>query len=283
MSGTVETHYRTCNICEAMCGLEIEHQDGHVLSIRGDKDDPFSRGHICPKAVALQDYYADPDRLKTPIRRTNDGWEPLGWDEAIAEVAEKLRAVQAEHGDDAVGIYLGNPNAHNFGNAIFLPHFFKALGSRSRFSSASADQLPHHVASNYMFGSGMLIPVPDIDRTDFLLVIGGNPVVSNGSMMTAAGVTKRLKAIVERGGRVVVVDPRRTETARIATEHFFIRPERDALFLLAMIHTVIAEGRVDLGHLEPIIEGFDELRDAVAEFTPESVAELTGISAADIR
>ncbi|MEM8608842.1 MAG: molybdopterin-dependent oxidoreductase [Myxococcota bacterium] len=283
MSGTVETHYRTCNICEAMCGLEIEHQDGHVLSIRGDKDDPFSRGHICPKAVALQDYYADPDRLKTPIRRTNDGWEPLGWDEAIAEVAEKLRAVQAEHGDDAVGIYLGNPNAHNFGNAIFLPHFFKALGSRSRFSSASADQLPHHVASNYMFGAGMLIPVPDIDRTDFLLVIGGNPVVSNGSMMTAAGVTKRLKAIVERGGRVVVVDPRRTETARIATEHFFIRPERDALFLLAMIHTVIAEARVDLGHLEPIIEGFDELRDAVAEFTPESVAELTGISAVDIR
>ncbi|MEM7436807.1 MAG: molybdopterin-dependent oxidoreductase [Myxococcota bacterium] len=283
MGTAVQTHYRTCNICEAMCGLAIEHRDGRVVSIRGDKEDSFSRGHICPKAVALQDYYEDPDRLKTPIRRTVHGWEPISWDDAFAEVAERLRKVQAEHGQNAVAIYLGNPNAHNFGNAIFLPHFFKALGSKSRFSSASADQLPHHVASNSMFGHGMLIPVPDIDRTQFFLIIGGNPVVSNGSMMTAAGVSKRIKAIKARGGRVVVVDPRRTETARTAGEHLFIRPESDALLLLAMLHTIIEEGLVDFGHLAPLVRGFESLKEAAARFAPEAVAPAIGIDPNDIR
>ena len=283
MSGDIHTHYRTCNICEAMCGLTIEHRDGQVLSIRGDKDDPFSKGHVCPKAVALQDYYTDQDRLKTPLKKTPDGWEDISWEQAFTEVASRLRGVQSEYGPNSVGVYLGNPNAHNFGNAILLPFFFKALGSHSRFSSASADQLPHHVASNFMLGAGMLIPVPDIDRTDFLLVIGANPVVSNGSMMTAAGVAKRIKAIQERGGKVVVVDPRRTETARAATEHFFIRPERDALLLLAIIHTVFEEGVVDLGHLAPLVEGLEEIQLAVSDFAPEAVAESIGIAARDIR
>lgn len=283
MRSDVQTHFRTCNICEAMCGLTIEHRDGRVLSIRGDKDDPFSKGHVCPKAVALQDYYTDEDRLKTPLRKTPDGWEDISWEQAFTEVASGLRGVQSEHGPNAVGVYLGNPNAHNFGNAILLPFFFKALGSHSRFSSASADQLPHHVAANFMLGAGMLIPVPDIDRTQFLLVIGANPVVSNGSMMTAAGVAKRIKAIQGRGGKVVVVDPRRTETARSATEHFFIRPERDALLLLAIIHTVFEEGLVDLGHLAPLVEGLEEIQRAVRDFAPEAVAESTGIAAPDIR
>ncbi len=283
MPNDIETHYRTCNICEAMCGLAIEHREGEVLSIRGDKDDPFSKGHICPKAVALQDYYTDEDRLKTPLRKTTGGWESISWDRAFAEVAAKLRAVQAEHGPNAAAVYLGNPNAHNFGNAIVLPFFFKALGSHSRFSSASADQLPHHVASNFMLGAGMLIPVPDIDRTSFLLIIGANPLVSNGSMMTAAGVAKRIKAIQERGGKVVVVDPRRTETARAATEHFFIRPERDALLLLAMLHTLFDQGLVDLGHLAPLVVGLEEIADAVRGFAPEGVADSVGITAKDIR
>jgi len=283
MSSGTETHYRTCNICEAMCGLAIEHRDGQVLSIRGDKDDPFSKGHVCPKAVALQDYYTDEDRLKTPLKKTSDGWESISWEQAFTEVASRLRGVQAEHGPNSVGVYLGNPNAHNFGNALLLPFFFKALGSQSRFSSASADQLPHHVASNFMLGAGMLIPVPDIDRTHFLLIIGANPLVSNGSMMTAAGVAKRIQAIQDRGGRVVVIDPRRTETARAATEHFFIRPERDALLLLAMIYTVFEGGLVDLGHLAPLIEGLEEIQRAVSDFAPEVVAESTGIAARDIR
>lgn len=156
MSTDIQTHYRTCKSCEAMCGLVIEHRDDEVLSIKGDKDDPFSKGHICPKAVALQDYYADQDRLKTPLKKTREGWQDISWEQAFSEVASKLQRIQSEHGKNSVGIYLGNPNAHNFGNAIFLPHFFKALGSNNRFSSASADQLPHHVASNYMFGAGMV-------------------------------------------------------------------------------------------------------------------------------
>jgi len=283
MSPDTQTHYRTCNICEAMCGLAIEHRNQEILSIKGDKDDPFSKGHICPKAVALQDYYADLDRLKTPIKKTPDGWQDVSWEQAFSEVASKIRDIQGQHGKNSVGVYLGNPNAHNFGNAIFLPALFKALGSRNRFSSASADQLPHHVAANYMFGAGMVIPIPDIDRTDFLLIIGGNPAVSNGSMMTAAGVSKRIEAIRGRGGKVVVIDPRRTETARLADEHLFIRPETDALLLLAMIHTIIEEGLVDLGHLEPLVEGFEDLKAAAKEFAPERVAGATGIAAEKIR
>ncbi|OZG70027.1 dehydrogenase [Hahella sp. CCB-MM4] len=279
----IKTHYRTCNICEAMCGLEIKYQGNEVISIKPDQEDPFSRGHICPKAVALQDFYHDPDRLRTPLKRTATGWEEIRWDEAFADITANIKRIQAEHGNDAVGIYLGNPNAHNFGNALFLPHFFKAVGSRNRFSSASADQLPHHVASNYMFGAGMAIPVPDIDRTDYMLIIGGNPVVSNGSMMTAAGVPGRIKDIKNRGGKVVVIDPRKTETARIASEHVFIRPEKDALFLLAMINTVISEGLAKLGHLESVVDGLNEVKQACADFPPESVAEVVGINAEKIR
>lgn len=266
-----------------MCGLAIEHRDQKILSIKGDKDDPFSKGHICPKGVALQDYYADEDRLKTPIKRTPDGWKDISWEHAFSEVADRFLELQARFGKNSVGVYLGNPNAHNFGNAIFLPPFFKALGSNNRYSSASADQLPHHVASNYMFGAGLLIPVPDIDRTDFLMIIGANPVVSNGSMMTAAGVSKRIEGIRARGGKVVVIDPRRTETARLADEHLFIRPETDALLLLAILHTVVERGLVDLGHLAPMVEGLDDLKTAVSDFAPERVAEPTGIAADTIR
>jgi len=279
----IKTHYRTCNICEAMCGLEIRHRDQEILSIRGDKDDPFSKGHICPKAVALQDFYQDPERLKTPLRKTADGWKEISWDQAFDEITARFREIQEAHGKDAVGVYLGNPNAHNFGNALLFPGFFKALGSRSRFSSASADQLPHHVASNYMLGNGILIPVPDIDHTHFMLIIGGNPVVSNGSMMTAAGVEKRLKAIQDRGGKIVVVDPRRTETARKADQHLFIRPETDALLMLALVHTLITEKLANPGHLEPMIEGMEQLEQAVLPYSPETVSEACGIDADQIR
>ncbi|SHK66675.1 Anaerobic selenocysteine-containing dehydrogenase [Marinobacter antarcticus] len=278
-----KTHYRTCNICEAMCGLEIKHQGGEILSIKGDNNDPFSRGHICPKAVALQDFYRDKDRLKTPLKRTADGWQEISWNEAFAEIATRFRDVQQAHGKDAVGVYLGNPNAHNFGNAIMLPRFFKALGTNNRYSSASADQLPHHVASNYMLGAGMLIPIPDIDHTDFMLIIGANPIVSNGSLMTAPGVGKRLKAIQQRGGKVVVVDPRRTETAKKADRHLFIRPETDALFMLALVHTLFDEQRVNLGHLESRIHGLDSLAEAVKPYSPETVADACGMEATAIR
>jgi anaerobic selenocysteine-containing dehydrogenase len=278
-----QTHYRNCNICEAMCGLEIKHQGTDILSIKPDKKDPFSRGHICPKAVALQDFYADPDRLKTPIRRTDTGWEEISWEEALEEIGTNIRRIQAGHGADALGIYMGNPNAHKLGNGLFLPKFLKSTGSRNRFSSASADQLPHHMASNYMLGSGGLIPIPDIDRTDYMMIIGGNPVVSNGSLMTAAAVPDRLKDIKKRDGKVVVIDPRFTETSRLATEHVFIRPEKDALFMMAMIHTILSEDLADLGKLEEVIDGFENLAAAAEDFSPESVAEVVNISAGKIR
>ncbi|PKG77488.1 dehydrogenase [Shewanella sp. Actino-trap-3] len=279
----INTHYRNCNICEAMCGLEITYQDKQILSIKGDQLDPFSQGYNCPKALALEDFYTDKDRLKTPIRRTATGWEDISWDEAFIEITEKFKGIQQQHGKNALAVYLGNPNAHSLGNALFLRPFMKSLGTINRFSSASADQLPHHVAANFMFGAGMLIPVPDIDRTDFMLIIGGNPVVSNGSMMTAPNVIGRMKAIQKRGGKIVVVDPRRTRTAKIADQHLFIRPEKDALLLLALIHCVFDSNMVNLRHLETQVDGLDDVESLAKHYSPELVAEFVGINATSIR
>lgn len=279
----IKTHYRTCNICEAMCGLEIKYRGKEILSIKGDKEDPLSRGHICPKAVALQDFYHDPDRLKRPLKKTKEGWKEISWEEALDEAAAKLKTVQGKYGKDAVGVFLGNPNAHKVGNFLFLSLFVKALGSRNRFSATSVDQLPHHFASHYMLGHGGLLPVPDIDRTDYILIIGANPLVSNGSMMTCPDFGRRIKAIMKRGGKVVVVDPRKTETAKKASEHFFIQPETDALLLMAMIHTIFEEELENLRRLETHIKGLDEIRLAAKDYPPELAAKQTGIPAAQIR
>lgn len=278
-----KTHYRTCNLCEAMCGLEIQVEGDHIVSIRGDKNDPFSFGHICPKAVALQDIYHDPDRLKQPMRRTADGWQPIGWEEAFEEVVNQIQRIQAQYGRHAVGIYQGNPNVHNVGSILYGPTFTRALRTKNRFSATSVDQLPHHVAAYWMFGHYLLMPVPDIDRTQFWLILGANPVVSNGSLMTAAGVERRLKKIQKRGGKVVVVDPRRTETAVLADQHLFIRPGSDAFLLLAMLHTVFAEDLAAAGRLMGFVDGWEQLPQLVAEFTPEVAAEVTGIAAEEIR
>jgi anaerobic selenocysteine-containing dehydrogenase len=278
------THYRACNLCEAICGVEIRVADGRVVSIRGDEADPLSRGHICPKAVALQDLETDPDRLRRPLRRRDDGgWEPVEWEAALDEIAARVRRIQAEHGRDAVGVYLGNPNVHNLGAMLYLRPFLKALGSRNRFSATSVDQLPHHLAAMLMFGHQFLLPVPDVDRTDFLLVLGANPLASNGSMMTAPGMRDRLKALRGRGGKLVVVDPRRTETARVADRHLAIEPGTDALFLLALLDVLFAEDLARPGRLEPFTDGLAALRDAAAEFPPEQVAAATGIAAGEIR
>ncbi|MCV2889303.1 molybdopterin oxidoreductase family protein [Ruegeria aquimaris] len=275
--------YRSCNICEAMCGLIVTHDGSDVLSIRPDPDDPLSRGHICPKAVALQDFRTDPDRVTKPLLKRGTDFEEISWDEAYDQAAERIRAVQAAHGQDAVAVYLGNPNAHKFGNLLNLPTLVKAIGTRNRYSSATADQIPHHVASIHMLGHPMLMPIPDIDRTDFLLIIGGNPVISNGSMMTAPGYGRRMDDIRARGGRVVVIDPRRTETAERAGEHHFIRPETDAWLILSMIHVILSDGPARLGHLAPLVDGLEALTEAVQPFTPEAAAEVTGIEADTIR
>ncbi len=276
-------HYRSCNLCEAICGIEISlHDNGH-LDIRGDKDDPFSRGYICPKAVALQDIYYDKDRLKHPVRRTADGWKRIEWDEAFDEITNNLKRIQRQHGRSSVATYLGNPNVHNSGAMLFAPGFIRSLHTRNRFSATSVDQLAHHLSACLMFGHQLLLPVPDVDRTKFFLVLGANPAISNGSLMTAPGMNRRLREIRERGGKVIIVDPRFNETARLADRHLFIRPGTDVLLLLALLHVVFAEELTRLGQLASFTKGVDTVRDVVAEFSPEKVAAITGIDATEIR
>ena len=278
---SAQTHYRACNLCEAMCGLRIEAENGHVTSIRGDDDDPLSRGYLCPKAFALKDLHEDPDRLRHPMRRTKSGWERLAWDDALDLASHGLVDVQKAHGNDAVGVYLGNPNVHNTGSMLFAPTFIRTLRTKNRFSATSVDQLPHMLVAYWMFGHQFLLPVPDVDRTQHFLIFGANPVASNGSLMTAPGMRHRIDAIRARGGRVVVVDPRRTETAERADEHVFVRPGTDALLLLAMLHVVL-EGGAALGRLAALTLGIDELRAAVRDATPARVAGPTGVPAETI-
>lgn len=276
-------HYRNCNLCEAMCGLEIELQEEQIVAIRGDKSDPFSRGHICPKAVALQDIHQDPDRLRRPVRRSADGWQEISWQEALDETAARLAAIRRDHGGAAIGLYAGNPTAHNHGALLMLLPFIRALGSRNRYSATSVDQLPHQLACLKMFGHQTLFPIPDIDRTDYFLVIGANPMASNGSIMTAPDMRKRLKAIRERGGRLVVLDPRRTETAEVADAHHFIRPGTDVFLLLAMLQVIFSEQLDAPGHLSGMVDGLALLRGLVQGWTAERAAAHTGLAAEQIR
>jgi anaerobic selenocysteine-containing dehydrogenase len=277
------THYRSCNLCEAICGIEIAVAAGHRLDIRGDKDDPFSRGYICPKAVALQDLHYDKDRLKYPVRRTPTGWQRIGWDEAFDEVAQNLKRIHAKYGRNTVATYLGNPTVHNYGAMLFAPGFLRSLHTRNKFSATSVDQLAHHFAAYLMFGHQLLLPVPDLDRTKLFLILGANPAVSNGSMMTAPGMGRRLQEIRERGGKVIVIDPRFTETARLADRHLFIKPGTDVLLLLALLQVVFDEGLIEAGPLAAITKGVEAIGNLVADFPPEKVATITGIDADQIR
>ena len=265
-----------------MCGVEVEIDGKEILSVRGDKSDVFSRGHVCPKATALKDLYDDPDRLRQPVRRIGERWKAISWDEALTEVSERIHGIQEAHGRDAVGVYLGNPNAHNFGTMVFGPPFLRALGSKNRFSATSCDQLPLMMASYFMFGHQLLFPVPDIGRTDFMIMLGANPLASNGSIMAGPGIKKRLEAISKRGGKLVVVDPRRSETARIADEHVFIRPSTDALFLLGLLHEICAHG-IDLGRLEGSIKNVDHVLEIAKGYAPSQTESITGVPADTVK
>jgi anaerobic selenocysteine-containing dehydrogenase len=287
----IHTKHGVCNLCEAICGLTFQVQGegprARIMSVKGNEADPLSRGHICPKAVALKDLHEDPDRLRQPVRRVVEGgvtrWQPIGWDEAFDLVVDNLARVREQHGSNAVAVYQGNPNVHNWGNVTHGHLFFSQLKTRARFSATSVDQLPHHVVAHWLYGHQLAIPIPDIDRTMYMLVLGGNPLASNGSLMTVPDVRARFKALKARGGKLVVVDPRRTETAAIADEHLAIDPGTDAAWLLALLHTLFDEGLTAPGTMQPLLEQVDAVRAAVSDFTPEATAALTGIDAATTR
>ncbi|HEX4977178.1 MAG TPA: molybdopterin-dependent oxidoreductase, partial [Nocardioides sp.] len=244
-TGAVERR-GVCNLCEAICGLLLTVEDGRVTALRGNPDDPLSRGHVCPKAFALQDVHDDPDRLRRPVRRVGTGaearWEEVTWDEALDLVAERLAATVRERGRDAVAVYLGNPNVHSLGSMTHAGPMVRTLGSRNVYSATSVDQLPHQVVAHLLYGHQLLLPVPDIDRTSYLLLVGNNPMASNGSLMTVPDFPGRVRELHARGGRLVVLDPRRTETAGVADEHLFVRPGTDAYVLLALVRTLLEEG-----------------------------------------
>lgn len=279
----VRTHFRACNLCEAICGLEIRVRGTEILSIRGDEADPLSRGHICPKAVALKDVHEDPDRLRQPLRRTADGWEPMEWEAAFDLVADRLAAIHQAHGPDAIAAYLGNPNVHNYGSLTHGPRLLSMIKSRNRYSATSVDQLPHQLLVFWMYGHQLLVPVADLDRTDYFLVLGANPMASNGSLMTVPDFRARLKALQARGGRMVVIDPRRSETAEVADAHHFIRPGTDAMFLLGLLKVIDEEGLARPGRLADFSDGLDTAMAAIRGFELAPLAAACGIEAEAIR
>lgn len=277
------THKRTCSLCEAMCGITVTLEDERITSIRGDDEDPFSRGHICPKALALQDVWEDPDRLRHPLVRRDGAFVEVGWEEALDTAAAGIERVQSEHGNDAMGIYLGNPNAHNLGPLLLGSLLIKALRTPNRFSATSVDQLPHQFVQYQLYGHQLLFPIPDIERTDLLVVFGANPLQSNGSLMSAGGFKDRLRELQARGGRMVVVDPRRTRTAEAADQYLPIRPNHDTAILLGLLHVVFDEDLVSPGRLGSAVDGIDDVARLVADWSPERVAARCGWTPKQVR
>ncbi|PJZ36731.1 dehydrogenase [Leptospira levettii] len=271
-----QTHYRSCNLCEAMCGLQIEVKNGTIQNFKGDILDQFSRGHICPKGPELKSLYEDPDRIKFPIKRTNSGWEKVSWVEALSDIAKQIVDLQTKYGNDVVAIYNGNPNVHNYGSMLYGQRFTSRIKTKNNFSATSVDQLPHQLLSYLMFGHQLLVPIPDIDRTTYFLILGGNPFASNGSLMTVPDVKKRLKAIQDRGGKYVVIDPRKTETAEHANEHIFIKPGTDVFFLLSLLNVIFEKKRNKPNSLVNE-EDLNSIQRLTNEFHPTVVSKITGI------
>lgn len=283
------THYRTCPLCEATCGVAIEVDPaadggrGRVLRVRGDADDPFSRGFICPKGSTLGALHHDPDRLRAPLVRKHGRLEPASWEEAFAAVEAGFAKVFAEHGRESLALLLGNPITHHLAPALYVGPLVRAAGTRQLYSASTVDQMPAHVVAGLVWGNPLAFAIPDVDRTDHLLVLGANPIASNGSLLTAPDLPGRLKEMPKRGGRLVVVDPRRTETAERADLHLFIRPGTDVFWLAALVHTLFEEDLVSIGRLEPFVDGVDTVRGLVEPFSPERVAGICGIDAETTR
>ena len=254
-----------------------------VVSVRGDAEDVFSRGFLCPKSQGLKQLHDDPDRLTRPLVRRDGELVEASWEEAFAAVDAGLSRVLADGGRDAVAVYLGNPSAHSLGPTLYGTAFVKALGSKNIYSASTVDQMPKQVAAGLMFGAGLSVPVPDVDRTDHLLILGANPLVSNGSLLTAPDMRGRIRAIRERGGKVVVIDPRRSRTAHEASEHHFIRPGTDAHLLFAIVNVLLEEGLADPGPVAEHANGAKEIEARARPFSPDRVAAVCGIEAGEIR
>ncbi len=283
MTSTVTLAHRICPFCEACCGLELDLEAQQVVRIRADPHDVFSAGFLCPKAIGLKDLHADPDRLRTPLIKRDGQFVEASWDEAYAEIERRLPPLIAAGGPNAVATVLGNPTSHKMGLLLYFPRLARALGTRNMFSASSVDQVPKMLSVGLMFGSWLSVPVPDIERAQFLLILGANPMVSNGSLWTVPDFRGKAKALRARGGKIVVVDPRRTETAAVADAHHFIRPGADVYFLLGIAHTLFDEQLVELGRLAEHTAGLAELDAALRSFSPESMAARCGIDAATMR
>ena len=278
-----KTSYTTCPLCEATCGLEIVTRGSEVISIRGDEDDVLSHGYICPKAYSLKELDTDPDRVRTPMVRRGERWIEVSWGEAFAEIERGLSPILEQYGHNALAFYVGNPNVHNLAGLLYLPALLHAGKTRNVFSASTVDQMPKQVAVGLMFGTSLSVPIPDVERTDYLLLLGANPLVSNGSLMTAPDMRGRIRRLRQRGGKVVVIDPYRTRTAQEADEHHFIRPGSDAHLLFAMVHTLFAEGLIAPGRLTAYTNGLEQVQTMAQQFSPERVAALCGIEAETIR
>jgi len=279
----LRTAYRICPLCEATCGLELTLRGDEVVDLRGDHENVFSHGYICPKAIGVARIETDPDRLRSPMVRRDGRLQPATWEEAFAEVERRLPRIRQEHGPHSVAVYLGNPNVHNLSGLLYPPVLIRALGTHNVYSASTVDQMPKQVAAGLMFGTMLSIPIPDVDRTQFLVILGANPLESNGSLMTAPDLRGRLRRLRARGGRLVVVDPRHTRTAQVADEHIYIRPGTDALLLAAIANTILEEGRARPGRLAEHSEGLDLLPAILAPFTAEAVSLHCRIDADTIR
>lgn len=280
-----ETVYRSCPTCEASCGLvlEVDRENKQVLSIKGDTEDQRSRGYVCAKSQAFRYIYEDPERITQPMKKINGSWQPISWEEALSETASRLAAVRDQYGKDAIAMYYGNPNGHNFNTQIYTQLFIGMLNTERFFSAGSVDQQPKNLSCELLYGNGWVFSIPDIDNTDFFVCMGGNPMVSQGSLMSAPDIKSRLHGIKDRAGKVVVIDPRRTETADQADQHLFIRPGTDAFLLMAFVNQLFATDQVKPGRLAAFSDGIDELRELCQPYTPETVSDITGIDAAAIK
>ncbi|MEM6803855.1 MAG: molybdopterin-dependent oxidoreductase [Bacteroidota bacterium] len=276
------TKYRTCHLCEAMCGLEIKIQDNKILSIRGHKEDIYSKGHICPKGVALKDLHEDVNRLKEPVKKTDKGWVKISWEEAYDLVEKNFKRIRKQYGNDAIATYTGNPTVHNTGTALTLYDTINAINTRNRFASHSLDSVPVFVVNQMMYGHAMLAGIPDIEKLDYFLIIGANPIASNGSFMSTPDMRGKIKNIQHKGGKVVVVDPRKTETAKKASEHHYIIPESDIFFLLAIVNEIFKRKAVKKSRLLAFSKNLETLESISQAYTIEQVASLTGITAEQI-